>query len=59
MPKESQIDCKEKGCIRRGYWIEVSESGEVRFCIRTRHDGENHCQKFTLDELTEMIKRGI
>lgn len=53
--KDTQIDCKESGCTRKGYWVEERSDGERVFAFRTRHDGANHCQRFSLDEIQELL----
>lgn len=50
----AQIDCKEKGCTRKGYWVEQTPDGPV-FCFRTRHDGENHAVKMTAAEIAQVL----
>jgi hypothetical protein len=47
----TQLSCENRGCNRKGYWIEVAPNGEPLFCFRTRHDGENHAVKMTLGQI--------
>lgn len=56
MALENQKNCKEVGCLRKGFWIEKSEDNEPLFCFRTRHDGENHAVKLTLAEIEEKLR---
>jgi len=51
-----QIKCKKANCQRKGFWIETGADGKPLFCFRTRHDGENHIQKLTLDEIESSLK---
>lgn len=54
--KTNQTECKKAGCKRTGFWTETGEAGEKLFCFRTRHDGQNHAQKFTLAEIEAKLK---
>jgi len=54
--ERKQVDCKKSGCTRKGFWIETDDDGKPLFCFRTRHDGQNHAQKFTLQEIEEKLK---
>jgi hypothetical protein len=51
MTQKNQKNCKESGCTLKGFWVEKSDSGEPLFCFRTRHNGENHAVKLTVEEI--------
>lgn len=57
MSKINQTECKKNDCRRKGFWTETAPNGEKLFCFRTRHNGENHAQKLTLEEIEEVIKK--
>jgi len=45
--------CEESGCNLKGYFLEKQPSGEVRVCVKLRHESTWHIKKIPLSKLNK------